>query len=332
MRYLVTGGAGFIGSHLVEALAARGDRVVVLDNLSTGDRRNIEHLLASDSAELVEGSVLDAELVDECMRSADFCFHLASAVGVHLIVSDPLESLLSNVRGTDNVMAAAARHGRRILFTSTSEIYGKNSEGALTETSDRVLGSPFVARWSYAIAKSFGEALAHSYSRSADREFIVARLFNTVGPRQKGAYGMVVPRFVKQALAGNDLTVFGNGTQSRCFLHVHDTVRALLLLAENDEAVGRPFNIGSNTEVPIIELAAEVIDRTNSNSRVRLIPYQDAYGEGFEELGRRKPDTAQLQELTGWTPSRSLGETLDDVIAFERGEAEGSFSQANLVG
>ena len=315
---LITGGAGFIGSHLVDALTTRGDSVLVLDDLSTGRRENIEHVIESDLVELVEGSILDDDLVDDCMQSVDDCHHLASAVGVQLIVRRPLDTLLTNVRGNDIVISAAARRRRKLLFTSTSEVYGKHSQGALGEDSDRILGSPFKSRWAYATAKAFGEALAHSYSRSADREFIVARLFNTVGPRQKGAYGMVVPRFVKQALAGNDLTVFGNGTQSRCFLHVHDTVRALLLLAENDEAVGRPFNIGSSTEVPIIELAAEVIDRTNSNSRVRLIPYQDAYGEGFEELGRRKPDTALLRDLTGWAPQRTLDDAIDDVIVHER--------------
>jgi UDP-glucose 4-epimerase len=324
MRYLVTGGAGFIGSHLVDALAARGEHVVVLDDLSTGSRRNIEPLLSSENVELVEGSTLDAELVDSCMRSVDVCAHLAAAVGVQLIVSRPLETLLSNVRGTDNVMSAAARHDRRLLYTSTSEIYGKAGDGAVRETADRVVGSPFVARWGYATAKAFGEALLHAYARESGARFTAARLFNTVGPRQQGAYGMVLPRFVRQALAGEDLTVYGNGAQSRCFVHVADTVRALLLLLDSDSAVGRVFNVGSQEEVPIIELAARVIERAESKSRVRLLPYEDAYGQGFEELGRRRADTTEIEQTTGWAPSRTLDETIDDVIAFTRVEIEES--------
>jgi UDP-glucose 4-epimerase len=322
MRYLVTGGAGFIGSHLVEALAARGERVVVLDDLSTGSRRNIEHLLSTGSAELVEGSILDAELVDSCMSSVDVCFHLAAAVGVQLIVSQPLESLLSNVRGTDIVMTAAAAHDRRLLYSSTSEIYGKASEGMVPETADRVVGSPFVARWSYATAKAFGEALLHGYARESGARFTAARLFNTVGPRQSGSYGMVLPRLVRQALAGEDLTVYGTGAQSRCFIHVADTVRALLLLADTDGTEGRVFNVGSHEEVPIIELAAKVIELAGSGSRVRLVPYEDAYGPGFEELGRRRADTTELERATGWAPSRSLDETIEDVIGHERRELE----------
>jgi nucleoside-diphosphate-sugar epimerase len=323
MRYLVTGGAGFIGSHLVEAIAARGDHVLILDDLSTGERRNIEHLLSAGNVDFKEGSILDEKLVDECMRDADACFHLASAVGVQLVVSRPLDTLLCNVRGTDIVISAAVRHGRRLLFTSTSEIYGKNSSGALDEQCDRILGSPFKARWGYSTAKAFGEALAHGYSRELGSEIVVARLFNTVGPRQKGAYGMVLPRFVYQALTGDDLTVYGTGTQSRCFVHVADTVHALSLLIECDDAVGDVFNVGSVTEVPIIELAAKVIERTGSSSRVRLIPYESAYGEGFEELGRRKPDTTKLEELTSWQTSRTLEETIDDVIAYARTDTAG---------
>jgi UDP-glucose 4-epimerase len=256
------------------------------------------------------------------MASADVCLHLASAVGVQLIVDRPLDSLLSNMRGIDIVLAAAARRRRRLLYTSTSEVYGKNSGTALSETDDRVVGSPFVARWSYATAKALGEALLHGYAREQAAPFTAARLFNTVGPRQRGAYGMVVPRFVRQAIAGEDLTVYGNGTQSRCFVHVADTVRALLLLIDSDEAAGRVFNVGSSHEVPIIELAAKVIERTGSESRVQLVPYEHAYGEGFEELGRRMPDTTELHRATGWTPTRSLDETIDDVIAYERGEIE----------
>jgi UDP-glucose 4-epimerase len=331
VRYLVTGGAGFIGSHLVEAIAARGDQVLILDDLSTGDRDNIEHLLSSGNVELKVGSILDEKLVDQCVKAVDACFHLASAVGVQLVVSRPLDTLLCNVRGTDIVISSAVRHGRRLLFTSTSEIYGKNSTGALDESSDRILGSPLKARWGYSTAKAFGEALAHGYARECGAEIVIARLFNTVGPRQKGAYGMVLPRFVQQALAGEDLTVYGTGTQSRCFVHVADTVHALSLLLESDEGLGDVFNVGSTTEVPIIELAAKVIERTESASRVRLIPYESAYGEGFEELGRRKPDTTKLEQLTSWQTSRTLEETIDDVIAYARSEAAGPKQQLEIA-
>jgi len=332
VRYLVTGGAGFIGSHLVEALAARGDQVLILDDLSTGERSNVEHLLSAGNVELRVGSILDEELVDECVGAVDACYHLASAVGVQLVVSRPLDTLLCNVRGTDIVISAAVRHGRRLLFTSTSEIYGKNSTGSLDEQSDRILGSPLKARWGYSTAKAFGEALAHGYARECGAEIVIARLFNTVGPRQKGVYGMVLPRFVHQALAGEDLTVYGTGTQSRCFVHVADTVHALSLLLDTDEALGDVFNVGSSVEVPIIELAAKVIERTDSRSRVRLIPYESAYGDGFEELGRRKPDTTKLEELTSWQTSRTLDETIDDVIAYARSESAGLKQRLELAG
>lgn len=322
MRYLITGGAGFIGSHLIDGLTAQGNQALVLDDLSIGSRANIEHHLGSGQVELVEGSVCDADLVDDCMRAVDRCVHLASVVGVQLIVERPLDSLLRNVRGTDNVLGAAERHGRWLLFSSTSEIYGKNSTGALNEHSDRLLGSPFVGRWSYAIAKAFGEALVNGYCRERDADMVVVRLFNTVGPRQTGRYGMVLPRFVRQALAEEELTVFGNGMQSRCFIHVHDTVAALLSLCESPEAVGSPYNIGVTTETPVIELARRVIERTGSNSTIRLVPYEDVYGDGFEELGRRKPDTASIERLTGWYPTRSLDQAIDDVVSYERTKRE----------
>ena len=321
MRYLITGGAGFIGSHLADALVARGDEVTILDDLSTGRKHNVAHLLAAEKARLVEGSVLDADLVTDCLRQTDACFHLASAVGVQLIVESTLDSLLRNARGNDVVMTAAAREGKRMLFTSTSEVYGKNSSGALTEDADRVLGSPLVARWSYAITKAFGESLAHAHFRERGAETIVARLFNTVGPRQSGAYGMVLPRFVQQALSGKELTVFGNGTQSRCFAHVADTVHALVLLMDCEDAIGQVFNVGSSDEIPIIELAARVIDHANSESAIRLVPYDEAYGDGFEELGRRQPNTTRLRGTVEWAPTRGVNEAIDDLIAYERSEA-----------
>jgi UDP-glucose 4-epimerase len=319
MRFLITGGAGFVGSHVVDALTRRGDSVLILDDLSTGRPENIEHIRDSELVEFVEGSVLDEDLVDDCMRSVDVCLHLASAVGVQLVVSRPLDSLQRNIRGNDIVISSAARHDRALLFTSTSEVYGKNSSGALSEDSDRVLGSPHKLRWSYATAKAFGEALAYSYAREHGSRMKVVRLFNTVGPRQTGAYGMVLPRFVRQAMAGDDLTVYGNGTQSRCFAHVLDVVHGMLLVLDSDEAVGKVFNIGSPVETAVIALAGKVIQRTGSNSKIRLVPYEEAYDEGFEELGRRKPDTSALERLTGWKPIRTIDEAIDDVVAFESG-------------
>jgi UDP-glucose 4-epimerase len=318
MRYLITGGAGFVGSHLVDALTTRGDSVLVLDDLSTGRRGNLEHVLDLDPVEFVDGSVLDDALVDECVRSVDHCVHLASAVGVQLVVTRPLDSLKRNVRGNDIVISAAARHRRPLLFASTSEVYGKQNDRALTEDADQVLGPPAKLRWAYATAKTFGEALSHSYVREQGAHMTVTRLFNTVGPRQTGAYGMVLPRFVRQALAGDDLTVFGNGTQSRCFAHVLDVVHGIVLLLDEERAAGRVFNIGATTETPIVELARRVIERSGSNSSIRLVPYEDAYGEDFEELGRRRPDTTALHELTGWAPSRTVDDAIDDVVAYER--------------
>jgi UDP-glucose 4-epimerase len=328
-RYLVTGGAGFIGSTLVDALVARGDSALVLDDLSTGRRENLathlDHRLSRfaredhrASVELVEGSVLDSELVEECMDSVDACLHLASVVGVKLVVDEPLDSLLRNVRGNDVVLSAAARLERPLLFASTSEIYGKSSAPSLSEDADRILGSPFVSRWSYSTAKAFGESLAHEYHREWGAPNVVVRLFNTVGPRQTGAYGMVLPTFVRQALDGEDLTVYGTGSQSRCFVHVDDTVEAILAVCDSELARGRVFNIGSSVPVTILDLAAKVIERTGSSSRIRLVPYEQAYGEGFEDLPRRRPDCSRLERLTGWRPTRSLEDAIDDVIAYER--------------
>jgi UDP-glucose 4-epimerase len=325
LRYLITGGAGFIGSHLVDALVASGDEVLVLDDFSTGQPGNVGALCDRGSVELVEGSVTDADLVDALIEKCDCCLHLASAVGVKLVVSYPLETLRRIVHGSDVVMASAVRHGTRVLFASTSEVYGKNSEGALHEDSDRVIGSAFKSRWSYAIAKSYGEALAYGYHHEHGAETTVIRLFNTIGPRQQGVYGMVVPRFVRQALVGEDVTVYGDGSQSRCFLHVHDAVDAILALSAHDGAIGRAFNIGNPTPITIHSLAERIIDRTRSSSKIRFVPYEQAYDDGFEELGKRRPDTAALQALTGWRPQRTLENALDDVIAYQRAElaAEG---------
>jgi UDP-glucose 4-epimerase len=319
LRHLLTGGAGFIGSHLVDLLVARGDQVTVLDDLSTGQTGNLEHVLDHPSVELVVGSTTDAELVDSLMSSVDCCLHLASTVGVKLVVSQPLDCLMKNVRGTDTVFSAAASHGVRVLYTSTSEVYGKNSAGALNEESDRILGSPFKSRWAYAIAKSFGESMAHGLSREGRGDIATVRLFNCVGPRQTGAYGMVLPRFVHQALNGEDLTVYGDGTQMRCFAHVFDVTHAILLVLESAKATGQVLNVGAETPVTIRDLADRVIARTGTDAKVRFVRYEDAYAEGFEELGRRQPDTTAVREMTGWMPTRTIDDAIDDVIAHEQG-------------
>ncbi len=319
-RFLITGGAGFIGSHLTEALAASGKakEIMILDDLSTGRLENIEHLLGGGSVQFVEGSVTNAELVDELMEDAEICFHLASAVGVQMIVNEPLDTLMRSVRGSNVVMHAASRADVRVLFSSTSEVYGKHTNGALTEDSDLIFGSPSKGRWTYAIAKSFGEALIYGYHGHRGVDATIVRLFNTVGPRQTGAYGMVLPRFVRQALRGEDLTVYGSGSQTRCFTHVRDTVAALMLLSENDGAIGRTFNVGTSTPVGIAELAHRVIERCESDSGLVLVPYEDAYGDGFEELGTRRPDTTALRNLTGWQTHCTVDDAIDDVIAYER--------------
>jgi UDP-glucose 4-epimerase len=329
-RYLITGGAGFIGSHFVEALLQREttEQTVILDDLSTGRVDHIQQLLADDRVRFVEGTVTDAGLVDELMEEAEICVHLASAVGVQMIVNEPLDTLMRSVRGSNVVMHAAARHGKRVLFASTSEVYGKHTNGALTEQDDLIFGAPTKGRWTYAIAKTFGEALIAGYHGRRGVDTTVFRLFNTVGPRQTGQYGMVLPRFVRQALRNQDLTVYGSGTQTRCFTHVRDTVLAVMLLAENKGSVGRTFNIGSSSPISIVELARLVIERAASDSGIVLVPYEEAYGEGFEELGSRRPDTTALRNLTGWQPQCTVQDAIDDVVEYERTRQEIPLSQA----
>jgi UDP-glucose 4-epimerase len=318
MDYLITGGAGFIGSHLAELLLARGDTVFALDDESTGSIDNVRHLLEHPSFSLRQGTVLNHPLVAQLAGRADVVVHLAAAVGVKLIVERPLESLITNIRGTEIVLDAAAMGECRVLVASTSEIYGKNAWGPLTENADRILGSPFVARWSYSEAKAVDEILAHAYWRERGTEAVVVRLFNCVGPRQSGAYGMVAPTLVRQALRGEDLTVFGTGEQLRCFCHVADTVDAIVRLLDHPDSPGEPFNIGAAHEISINDLASMVIERTGSGSSVVHIPYEVAYEEGFEDMERRVPDTTKLEALTDWRPTRSLEQTIDDVIEYER--------------
>lgn len=322
MRWLVTGGAGFIGSHVADSLIGADHQVTALDNVSTGSRDNVAHLFDNPAFSLVEGSIMDAGLVDRLAAEHDVVIHLAAAVGVKLIVERPLESLLTNIRGTENVLDAAARYGRRTLLTSTSEIYGKNATGPVAEDADRILGSPFVARWSYSTSKAVDEILAHAYWEDRGLETIVVRLFNCVGPHQTGDFGMVVPTFVRQALHGDPLTVHGDGQQQRSFCHVQDTVAALLTLLETPEAAGNVYNVGAPNEITMEQLAKEIMVRTDSTSELRFIPYEQAYGDGFEDMERRVPDITRIRRLTGWSPTRSLDDILNDVIAYERRRVE----------
>ncbi len=312
-RYLITGGAGFIGSHLAEALVSRGDQVLVLDSLATGRLTNLGTLAGNPRLSFVQGSVLDELAVDQAVRSSDVVVHLAAAVGVKLIVEEPLYSLTTNIKGAITVLEAAHRYRRKVMVASSSEIYGKNSAVPLNEQSDRVLGSPAVARWAYSTSKAVDEILAYAYHRERDLPTIVVRLFNTVGPRQSPAYGMVIPRLVRQALAGEPLTVYGDGTQTRCFCHVLDVVQALVGLLDEPAAEGDVLNIGSSEEISIAELARVIIARTGSASDLVLVPYDEAYETGFEDMVRRVPDTGKIHALTGWEPVRSLVEILDDV-------------------
>ena len=315
MKYLITGGAGFVGSHLADALVGRGDSVVVFDNLSTGVSGNLAGVSGSPLFKYVSGSILDEALVEELVGSVDQVLHLAAAVGVFNIVDRPLESLTTNVRGTENVLAACKKFGKPILITSSSEIYGKNSSGPLNEESDRIIGSPLKSRWSYSAAKGLDESLGYFYFSEFGLPVRLVRLFNTVGPRQVGNYGMVVPRFVSAALAGEDLVVYGDGKQSRCFAHVVDVVAALLLVIDSKDAVGEVFNIGNDREISIMELAQLVISKTGSSSSIVSKSYDDAYGAGFEDMSRRVPDIAKIKRVLGWSPKLGLEEIIGDIAA-----------------
>jgi UDP-glucose 4-epimerase len=318
MRAVITGGAGFIGSHLAERLLADGHRVTVLDDLSTGSYHNIEHLLKRADFEFVLGSICNADVVDDVAARSDAVFHLAAAVGVQLIVEQPLESLMTNVRGSEVVMEKAHKHGCRVLVTSTSEIYGKNTSDRLTESDDRILGTPLKTRWSYSTCKALEETLAHAYYREKGVESVIARLFNTVGPRQTGYYGMVVPRFVGQALRGEPVTVYGTGQQTRCFCYVGDVIDALVRLIDQPQAYGEVFNLGATEEVSIEELAHRVIARAGSASKIRYVPYDEAYEEGFEDMQRRVPDTTRAAAYVGFEPTVDLDGIIDAVIEHQR--------------
>jgi UDP-glucose 4-epimerase len=309
VKYLITGGAGFIGSHLSEALVKRGDSVVVVDDLSTGKNQIL------DSVEFVKGSIFDQDLMDSLVLKVDYVLHLAAAVGVFNIVNKPLESLMTNIKGTEIMLELCDKYKKPILITSTSEVYGKNNSVPLNEESDRVLGSPLKSRWSYSEAKAIDESMAYFYHQEKGLEVRLVRLFNTVGPRQVGHYGMVVPRFVSAAVKGEVLNVYGSGEQIRCFCHVSDAVRALLLVMDSDKAIGEVFNVGNNEQISIMDLAKKVIAVTGSSSAIEMMDYEKAYPAGFEDMERRVPDISKIKRVLGWQPEIGLEQIIKDIAA-----------------
>jgi len=313
MKVLVTGGAGFIGSHVIDRLLGRGDEVVVLDDMSSGRPENLVQHSSSDRLALISGSILDAPLVDDLVEQSEMVFHLAAAVGVKLINESPLASLRVNLRGSETVLESAARRQTPVLLASTSEVYGKNDRVPLREDADRVLGSAWKSKWSYAEAKGIDEFVAHCLWESDGLPVATVRLFNTVGPRQRGRYGMVIPRFVEQALRGEDLTVYGDGRQSRCFGDVRDVAPAVIAIAATPEARGKAVNLGGGEEITIGDLATRVIEVTGSTSGIEYIPYERAYRLGFEDVRRRVPDTSLAKELIGYEPTIGLDETIASV-------------------
>lgn len=317
MRVLITGGAGFIGSHLTEALMERGHDVHVIDDLSTGSIDNVRHLKHRGGFDYTIDSCHDERLVAELVDASDYVYHLAAAVGVQLIVDSPVRTIETNVHTTEIVLSQASKKGRPVFVASTSEVYGKSSQLPFREDGDMVLGASDRGRWAYACSKALDEFLALAYFSERRLPTIVGRMFNTVGPRQTGRYGMVVPNFVRQALAGEPITVFGNGEQRRCFCDVRDVVRALTQLCERDDLYGEVLNIGSTEEVSMLELAHRVKAAAGSDSEIVLVPYEDAYGEGFEDMHRRVPDISKIERALGWRPTISLDEILRDVVAFE---------------
>jgi UDP-glucose 4-epimerase len=315
MVYLVTGGAGFIGSHLCERLLISGAQVLVVDNLSTGVYKNISQLTSHPNFTCFVGDIRDERLLEPLMQRCDVVFHLAAAVGVRLIIDHPVETLESNILGTHSVLSLAARYNRKVLITSTSEVYGKSNNEAFGEDDDSVLGPSIRKRWSYACSKLADEFLALAFHEEKGLPVIIVRLFNTVGPRQTGRYGMVIPNFVRQALSGEPITVFGSGTQSRCFSHVSEVVEALDRLCKEEKAVGQVINLGNNQEVTIAELARTVKEITNSDSEIVQIPYDQAYQRGFEDMEKRKPDIRKARDLVGFNPQKNLRDIIVDVAA-----------------
>ena len=317
MRALITGGAGFIGSHLADALIARGDSVTVLDNMSTGSTKNIAHL--QGKIQVHEGDIRDKALIEKLVEQSDIVFHMAAALGVKNIMEHTLESIDRNFNGSEIVLHAATEYNKRLIIASTSEIYGKNPNQPLNEESDRVVGAPQKIRWTYADAKALEEAVAHTLHKTHGLKVTTVRFFNTVGPRQTGQYGMVVPRFIQSALKNQDITIYDDGSQSRVFCHVEDAVKAVLTLSETDSTIGDYFNVGGVGEITIKELAAKVIERTKSASAIKFVPYSDAYPAGFEDMQRRVPDISKIKRFIGWQPRHSLDSIIDSVATNLKG-------------
>lgn len=313
MRILITGGGGFIGSHLADRLVKESHTVIILDDFSTGSMTNLKLLSNSRNLQVENGSILDAQLVSELVSESDYVFHLAAAVGVFNIVNRPLESLMTNIRGTENVFEAALQKMIPVLLTSSSEVYGKNSSDSLSESDDRIVGSPTTLRWSYSEAKAIDESLAYAYWFEKKLPTRTVRFFNTVGPRQVGDYGMVIPRLVKSALNHEPITIYGSGNQTRCFAHIDDVIDALVLVAFSEKTLGRAVNIGNNAEISMNDLAEKIIRQTNSKSSIHHISYAEAYGQGFEDMTRRVPNLSLIKELTGWSPRRDLSMIIEDV-------------------
>lgn len=320
---LITGGAGFIGSHLAERLLAEGQQVTIIDNLSTGQLANIAHLEGDPCFHYAIEDIRNIHVMDRLVSECDVIYHLAAAVGVQKIISEPIETIETNIGGTEVVLKTARRYRKKVLIASTSEIYGKGVRFPFHEDDDRVMGPTSRSRWSYAESKAIDEFLALAYHKEVGLPVVIFRLFNTIGPRQTGQYGMVVPRFVQAALARQTLRVYGDGEQQRCFCNVRDVVDAIYRLAQTPEAVGDVFNIGSNEEVTMMELAQRVRGRVNSPSDIALIPYDEAYEAGFEDFRRRVPSTDKLRQFTGWTPTTTLDETIDQIVAYYREQTHG---------
>ncbi|MDR1324020.1 MAG: GDP-mannose 4,6-dehydratase [Candidatus Margulisbacteria bacterium] len=318
-KVFITGGAGFIGSHLAESYIQQGCNVVALDDLSTGREENVAPLMASGRFKLIKDSVLDQKIVDELMQDCDVCYHLAAAVGVYTIVEKPLNSLMTNLKGTEVVLAAADKYQKKILIASTSEVYGKSNKFPFSEADDTIMGATDKSRWSYAYAKAIDEFMALAYHQEKKLPALVVRFFNTVGPRQTGRYGMVIPNFVRQALLNEDITIFGDGHQSRCFIYVGDVIDAVQRLVETPQALGQIINVGNNNlEISIEDLAKKIIELTGSKSKLTYIPYEKAYPLGFEDMERRVPDLFKIKKLIGFQPKVQLEEILQMVIAHKK--------------
>jgi len=313
MRILVTGGAGFIGSHLCERLVNDGHSVTAIDNFSTGCASNLASLAGKDGFTLIEGSILDTNKLHPLIEDSEYIFHLAAAVGVFNIVKNSLASLLTNIRGTENILELANLTKTPVFLTSSSEVYGKNISDSLKESDDRILGSPITLRWSYSEAKAIDESLAYAYFVEKHLETRIVRFFNTVGPRQLGAYGMVVPRFIESALVNEPITIYGDGNQTRCFAHVYDVIDAVIAIAFVDNTIGKVINIGNDFEISINGLAQRIITETGSKSEIVYVPYEEAYGDGFEDMERRVPNIELINQLVGWKPKRDLKTMISDI-------------------